>query len=86
VTARRLVAEFVGTIATTDRTDGTLLGGEVLATFGLLVVIFGVVRSGNMRAVPGAVGAYIAAAQVVVPRRSDTAAVTASADPAGGPS
>lgn len=50
------------TVATTQRHGLALAGSEALATFGLLVVIFGVVRSGNLRAVPGAVGAYIGAA------------------------
>jgi arsenate reductase len=36
--------------------------GEVVATFGLLMVILGVVRSGRSFAAPFAVGAYIAAA------------------------
>lgn len=36
--------------------------GEVVATFGLLLVIFGVVRSGRARQVPIAVGGYITAA------------------------
>ena len=36
--------------------------GEVVATFGLLLVILGVVRSGRGNAVPYAVGGYIAAA------------------------
>jgi glycerol uptake facilitator-like aquaporin len=36
--------------------------GEVVATFGLLLVIFGVVRSGRMSAVPFAVAGYIGAA------------------------
>ena len=35
---------------------------EVVATFGLLLVVFGVVRSGRTNVVPFAVGAYIAAA------------------------
>jgi len=35
---------------------------EVVATFGLVLVIFGLVRSGRSSAVPFAVGAYIAAA------------------------
>lgn len=50
------------TVATTDRTGFALAASEVIATFGLLVVIFGVVRSGHVRAVPAAVGAWIAAA------------------------
>jgi arsenate reductase len=36
--------------------------GEVVATFGLLIVIFGVVRAGRSAMVPFAVGGYIAAA------------------------
>jgi arsenate reductase len=36
--------------------------GEVVATLGLLVVIFGAVRSGRAAIVPFVVGAYIAAA------------------------
>lgn len=43
--------------------DGVgLVAGEVVATLGLLLVIFGLVRSGGGRVVAGAVGAYIAAA------------------------
>jgi arsenate reductase len=57
-----MFAEPVVAIATTERGGVLLAASEALATFGLLVVIFGVVRSGNVRAVPGAVGAYIAAA------------------------
>ncbi len=57
-----MFAEPVVAIAATDRGGVLLAGSEALATFGLLVVIFGVVRSGNLGAVPGAVGAYIAAA------------------------
>lgn len=44
------------------RDGNSLLLGEGVATFGLLVVIFGVVRSGRIGAVAFAVGAYIAAA------------------------
>jgi glycerol uptake facilitator-like aquaporin len=36
--------------------------GEVIATFGLLLVVFGVVRSGRAAAAPFAVGAYITGA------------------------
>ena len=36
--------------------------GEAVATFGLLLVVFGVVRSGRVTAAPFAVGAYIGGA------------------------
>ena len=48
--------------STTDRSSAGLFLAEVVATFGLLMVIFGVVRSGRPGAAPFAVGAYIAAA------------------------
>ena len=49
-------------LSTKDRIGtGTFLA-EVVATFGLLLVIFGVVRSGRLMAVPVAVGGYIGAA------------------------
>jgi glycerol uptake facilitator-like aquaporin len=48
--------------ATTARTGSGLWLGEVVATFGLLTVILGVVRSGRAGAAPFAVGAYIGAA------------------------
>ncbi|MDX6198066.1 MAG: hypothetical protein QOJ79_1217 [Actinomycetota bacterium] len=44
------------------RSSGPLWLSEVVATFGLLVVIFGVVRAGRAVMVPFAVGAYISAA------------------------
>ena len=46
----------------TDRASGAHGFAEVVATFGLLVVIFGVVHSGRAAAVPGAVAGYIGAA------------------------
>ncbi|MGH9034294.1 MAG: aquaporin [Acidimicrobiia bacterium] len=46
----------------TSRSGSHLWLGEVVATFGLLSVIFGVVRSGRAGAAPFAVGAYIGAA------------------------
>lgn len=49
-------------VAGTDRTGGGLLLGEVVATFGLVVVVFGVVRSGRAVHVAYAVGGYITAA------------------------
>jgi arsenate reductase len=50
------------TISTHNRTSIGLGLGEVVATFGLLLIIIGVVRSGRTNAVAFAVGAYIAAA------------------------
>jgi glycerol uptake facilitator-like aquaporin len=49
-------------ISTRDRGGGGLLLGEVVATFGLLVVIFGVARSGRSVHIAYAVGGYITAA------------------------
>ena len=49
-------------IATTERSGGGVLLGEVVATFGLLLVIFGALRSGRTDAVAFAVGGYITAA------------------------
>ncbi|MGH3307302.1 MAG: aquaporin, partial [Nocardioides sp.] len=48
--------------AETERTGGGVLLGEVVATFGLLLVIFGALRSARTDAVAFAVGAYISAA------------------------
>ncbi len=48
--------------STHTRSSGGLWLGELVATFGLLTVILGVVRSGRTAAVPFAVGAYIGAA------------------------
>ncbi len=50
------------TLSTQDRSGSGLLLGEVVATFGLLTVILGVVRSGRTAMAPFAVGGYIAAA------------------------
>jgi glycerol uptake facilitator-like aquaporin len=49
-------------ISTHVRSSPGLWLGEVIATFGLLLVIFGVVRSGHAAAAPFAVGAYITGA------------------------
>lgn len=46
----------------TDRTGFGGAASEVVATFGLLLVIFGVVRSGRTASVPAAVGTWIAGA------------------------
>ncbi|HUR14617.1 MAG TPA: aquaporin, partial [Mycobacteriales bacterium] len=46
-------------VSTHHRTGSGLLLGEVVATFGLVLVVFGVVRSGRKDHVAYAVGAYI---------------------------
>ncbi len=48
--------------STHARSTGGLWLGEVVATVGLLAVVFGVVRSGRATAAPFAVGAYIGGA------------------------
>ncbi len=48
--------------STHDRITSATFLSEVVATFGLLTVIFGVVRSGRLTAVPIAVAGYIGAA------------------------
>ena len=48
--------------STKTRSSGGLWLAEAVATFGLLLVIFGVVRSGRSAAAPFAVGAYIGGA------------------------
>lgn len=50
------------TLSTHTRSSGGLWLGEVVATFGLLVVILGVVRVGQASVAAFAVGGYIAAA------------------------
>jgi glycerol uptake facilitator-like aquaporin len=62
-----IVANVIFGLAAFDVSDHTRSGwelwtSEVVATFGLVLVIFGLVRSGRSPAVPFAVGAYIAAA------------------------
>jgi arsenate reductase len=49
-------------VSTHHRSSGALWFSEVIATFGLLIVIFGVVRGGRAGLAPFAVGAYITAA------------------------
>jgi glycerol uptake facilitator-like aquaporin len=49
-------------VSTTDRAGGGLWLSEAVATFGLVVLVFGLVRSGRVATAPFAVGAYIAAA------------------------
>ena len=49
-------------LATTDRISGATFVAEVVATFGLLTIIFGVVHAGRAAVVPIAVAGYIGAA------------------------
>lgn len=50
------------TISTKARSSPNLWLGEIVATFGLLLVIFGLTRTGRGAAAPFAVGAYITGA------------------------
>jgi arsenate reductase len=49
-------------LSTRHRSAGGIWLAEVVATFGLLLVVFGVARSGRIGAAPFAVGAYIGGA------------------------
>lgn len=49
-------------VSTHGRTGGALWLGEIVATFGLVLVIFGMSRGGDGRFIPFAVAAYIAGA------------------------
>ena len=49
-------------LSTTVRSAGGVWLGEIVATFGLLLVAFAVARSGRAAAAPMAIGAYIGAA------------------------
>lgn len=49
-------------LSTHVRSDGSLRLGEVVATFGLVLVIFGITRAGRAATVPFAVAGYIVAA------------------------
>lgn len=48
--------------STTDRAAGHLWLGEVVATAGLILLIFALARSGHTSAAPAAIGAYIGSA------------------------
>jgi glycerol uptake facilitator-like aquaporin len=62
VTANLMFGLPAVAVSTKVRSSGPLWFGEVVATFGLLLVIFGVVRSGRASSAPFAVGAYIGGA------------------------
>ncbi len=61
VVANLMFSKAALSISTHDRASGAHFLSEVVATLGLILVIFALVRSGRARAVPAAVGAYIGA-------------------------
>ncbi len=62
VVANLMFSEPAVELSTKNRITGATGLAEVVATFGLLLVIFGVVRSGRASAAPFAVGGYIGGA------------------------
>ena len=62
VVANVMFSQPMVELSTHTRSSGALWSSEVVATFGLLLVIFGVVRSGRAAVAPFAVGAYIGGA------------------------
>jgi arsenate reductase len=62
VLANGMFAEAAISISTTHRATGAHLLAEVVATAGLLLVIFSLARTGRAATAPAAVGAYIGAA------------------------
>jgi glycerol uptake facilitator-like aquaporin len=62
VLANAMFAQAAVSIATTHRATGPHLLAEVVATVGLLLVVFSLARTGRAAGAPAAVGAYIGAA------------------------
>ena len=62
VLANLMFSEAAVSISETHRASGAHLLAEVVATAGLVLVIFALVRSGRTATAPAAVGAYIGAA------------------------
>lgn len=62
ILANLMFAASVVSISTKDRASGAHLLAEIVATAGLLLVIFALARSGRGRLAPAAVGAYIGSA------------------------
>ena len=62
ITANAMFALTAISISTTHRASGAHLFAEVVATLGLLLVIFSLARTGRATSAPAAVGAYIGAA------------------------
>ena len=57
-----MFSEATISISTKHRASGAHFLSEIVATLGLLLVIFALARSGRSRSAPAAVGAYIGAA------------------------
>jgi arsenate reductase len=62
IAANGMFALAAISISTTHRASGAHLFAEVIATLGLLLVIFALARAGRASTAPAAVGAYIGAA------------------------
>jgi glycerol uptake facilitator-like aquaporin len=62
VAANAMFARSLVSISTHDRASGSHALSEVIATLGLLLVIFALARSDRMPSAPAAVGAYIGTA------------------------
>jgi glycerol uptake facilitator-like aquaporin len=62
IVANVMFAEPVVSLSTKHRASGPHFLSEVVATLGLLLVVFALARSGRSRNAPAAVGAYIGAA------------------------
>ena len=62
VAANLMFSKAAVTFSTRDRASAAHFLSEVIATLGLILVIFSLARSGRSRSAAGAVGAYIAAA------------------------
>ncbi|MGC0334115.1 glycerol uptake facilitator-like aquaporin [Streptomyces sp. SAI-170] len=62
VLADAMFGEPLVRLSTHDRSGGPVLLGEVVATAGLILLVFGLARTGRLRFAPVAVAAYIGAA------------------------
>jgi arsenate reductase len=62
IVANIMFADPAVSISTNHRASGAHFVSEIIATLGLLVVIFALARTGRSRQAPAAVGAYIGAA------------------------
>lgn len=76
VAADALFGRTVLQVSDAARTGGALLGGELVATLVLVMVIFGLARSGMGKVIGAAVGAWISVAGLVLPSAFANPAVT----------